>query len=133
MDTKQPAPSWIQERDVRARFSSSTPGEPPTFVVVEDVVYRRESDQEQARVAMREEELVEAFRADFGQTGFHRLDEILSLANHARDLETDAIRERLLDILKVHRPIIEYAFCPEENSLGGQDWVRHCRCVLPPV
>lgn len=126
-------PQRIQEREVHARFYAVDNGEPPMFALVDGTVYRREEDQEIALAKLKDDELTEAFRDDFGEEAHRRLCEILDFQNHLQVLEEDQIEKRLVHALPNHKAVIEWGVCPENAPLDAIEWARHSRCMLPPA
>lgn len=107
----------------------------PVFVVLDGVAYRRDTDQELARMylASLEAEAELLSLVPEGDQG-RALRLIIDLIDGAGERRIHKDREKqkfLTQLLPQHAPIIAAVFDPEESTLSFDEAVRHMRCTLP--
>ena len=122
-----------EERTVTARFYAGVPGEEPSCVIVDGVVYSRDSEQEYTHLILEEQDLRAEVLARYGKDAADLAFRITCTQEQIGDLHEEQVERRLLLHLPQHKPVIEYAFCPDGSPLLTSELTRHEDCVLPPA
>jgi hypothetical protein len=122
-------PRGYNRRTAMVRFYPSEEGEAsPTFVVIAGAVYRREEDQEKARLHTKYADL----RAYLTRRLEPRLWRVVyhmgSVGDEIWSHELATVEKRLKDYLPQHAEVIAYCFAPEAEP--EPDWIRHQGCKL---
>ena len=124
-----PPPS--ESRDAQARFYRWQHGEEPLHVVIDGVAYRRDDDQEQVLLLLRQHDLEADLVAKYGEGAFDLAFRIITVIEDLEYHELCRIENNLKKWLPAHADAVDHCICPDDSRLSYEDFIRHSRCKLP--